>query len=114
MFFLRCWGAERIAFAPAELSQGVPPALTRHFKLRKGRWRMYSQTAWSGKVGRLSGLLLAITGLLVFSFPLLGQTTVSTGSIVGTVTDPSGAVVSGAKVVITNTATGQAISLKTN
>ncbi|HVN21649.1 MAG TPA: carboxypeptidase regulatory-like domain-containing protein [Dongiaceae bacterium] len=41
------------------------------------------------------------------------QTTISTGSIVGTVTDPSGAVVSGAKVTITNKGTGQAITTTT-
>jgi hypothetical protein len=35
------------------------------------------------------------------------QTTVATGSIQGSVTDPSGAVVVGAKVTITNKATGQ-------
>jgi len=44
---------------------------------------------------------------------LLAQTTISTGSIVGTVTDPSGAVVSGAKVTITNKATGQVITTTT-
>jgi len=44
---------------------------------------------------------------------LLAQTTISTGSIVGTVTDPSGAVVSGAKVTITNKATGQLITATT-
>src|SRR5207248_7284740 len=42
------------------------------------------------------------------------QSTVGTGSIVGTVTDPSGAVVSGAKVTILNTATGQQITQTTN
>src|SRR5206468_539584 len=42
------------------------------------------------------------------------QTTVGTGSIAGTVTDPSGAVVSGGKVVITNTQTGQQMNLTTN
>src|SRR4029077_18033736 len=36
------------------------------------------------------------------------------GSIVGTVTDPTGAVVSGAKVVVTNTGTGQSINLNAN
>lgn len=75
---------------------------------------MYSQPAWCRKLGRFSGLLLAFAGLLLFSFPLLAQTTISTGSIVGTVTDPSGAVVSGAKVSIANAATGQEINTKTN
>jgi len=46
--------------------------------------------------------------------PLFAQTTVSTGSIVGTVSDPSGAVVVGAKISITNVATGQVINLATN
>jgi hypothetical protein len=45
---------------------------------------------------------------------LLAQTTVGTGSIVGAVTDPSGAVISGAKIKVTNTATGQVIELATN
>jgi len=44
---------------------------------------------------------------------LLAQTTISTGSIVGTVTDPSGAVVSGAKVTITSKATGQVVTTTT-
>ena len=44
----------------------------------------------------------------------LAQTTVGTGSVVGTVSDPSGAVISGAKVTITNLATGQVISFTTN
>jgi hypothetical protein len=46
--------------------------------------------------------------------PLFGQTTVGTGSIVGTVSDPSGAVISGAKITIMNTATGHIIELTTN
>jgi len=45
---------------------------------------------------------------------MLAQTTGSTGSIVGTVTDPSDAVLSGAKVSIVNTATGRAFDLTTN
>jgi hypothetical protein len=52
--------------------------------------------------------------LLACAVVLVAQTTISTGSVVGTVTDPSGAVVSNAKVVITNTGTGQALSLTTN
>src|SRR5690348_1345774 len=46
--------------------------------------------------------------------PLFAQTTVGTGSIIGTVSDPSGALVSGAKVTITNLSTGQLIRLATN
>ena len=45
--------------------------------------------------------------------PVVAQTTISTGSIVGTVTDPSGAVVSGAKVTITNKGTGQVVTTTT-
>jgi hypothetical protein len=59
--------------------------------------------------------LIALAMILFFcTLALLAQTTVSTGSIVGTVTDPSGAIISGAKVVIANTAKGQAIGLTTN
>jgi hypothetical protein len=57
--------------------------------------------------------LSAAVALLV-THPLLCQTTVATGSIVGTVSDPSGAIVEGAVVTITNAATGQTIRLITN
>ena len=56
-------------------------------------------------------ILVALLGLVVSGF---SQTTVSTGGIQGTVTDPSGALVTGAIVSITNTATGQTASVKTN
>jgi len=56
-------------------------------------------------------ILAALLGLVVSGF---SQTTVSTGGIQGTVTDPSGALVTGAIVSITNTATGQTASVKTN
>src|SRR5882762_5911964 len=59
------------------------------------------------------GFILASILLLVCA-GMQAQTTVSTGSIVGTVTDPSGAVVSGARITITNTATGQTIELTSN
>ena len=57
-------------------------------------------------------LVLAI--VLMLPITMWAQSTVSTGSIVGTVTDPTGAVVSGAKVTLTNTATGQTIDLTSN
>jgi Carboxypeptidase regulatory-like domain len=57
--------------------------------------------------------VLAIT-FLMSSTLLLAQTTVATGSIQGTVTDSSGAVVSGAKVVITDKSRGSAINTTTN
>ncbi|MBI3698219.1 MAG: TonB-dependent receptor, partial [Acidobacteria bacterium] len=59
----------------------------------------------------MTKLLLRISAaLLLFLLPAAAQTT--TGSIVGTVTDPSGGVVSGAGVTVTNMGTG--ISVKTN
>jgi len=60
-------------------------------------------------------LLLALSAILLLSSSLLlAQTTVATGSIVGTITDASGAVVSGARVSVTNVDTNQVISLTTN
>src|SRR5215472_6003977 len=58
-------------------------------------------------------ILLVIT-VVAFSTMIFSQATISTGNINGTVTDPSGAVVSGAKVTITNRETGQAIVTNTN
>jgi hypothetical protein len=55
-----------------------------------------------------------ILALFSLTPPSLAQTTVGTGSIVGTVIDPTGALISGAEVTITNVPTGQAINLTTN
>lgn len=67
------------------------------------------------KLGRiLASLLWAILASLCTVPRLLAQTTAGTGSIVGTVSDPSGAVVAGAKVAITNVATGEIVELRTN
>lgn len=57
--------------------------------------------------------VFALVVLLLTSFAI-AQTNVGSGSIVGTVTDPSGAVVSGAKITVTNTGTDQATSVSTN
>ena len=58
------------------------------------------------------GVLVAFA-LLLSSTLLLAQSTVGTGSIQGTVTDQTGAVLSGAKVTVTNKATALAIHLTT-
>jgi hypothetical protein len=59
---------------------------------------------------RFALFALLVACVLAVSTMLLAQTTVSQGSIQGTVTDPSGAVVGGAKITITHKATGQVIT----
>ena len=59
---------------------------------------------------RSVAILFAALSVAVASW---AQTTVSTGSIEGTVTDPTGAAVAGAKISITNKATGQVIAATT-
>src|SRR5271169_1026445 len=72
-------------------------------------------SAATGKLGRVLALVLTgVLAMLTVPCPSFAQTTVGTGSIVGTVSDPSGAVVSGAKITIANVATGQVINLTTN
>ena len=58
--------------------------------------------------------VLVAVALLLVPVGLFGQATVGTGNIVGTVTDPSGAVLGGAKVTIVNINTGQTIDLESN
>src|SRR5207248_7127706 len=54
---------------------------------------------------------ISLTSIAVlFSPNALAQTTISTGSIQGTISDQSGAVVTGARVTITSKATGQALT----
>src|ERR1041385_8892176 len=61
------------------------------------------------KNARFWFLFILCISFITFSLlPAGAQSTVATGSIQGTVTDPNGAVVSGATVTITNKATGQA------
>ena len=59
-------------------------------------------------------VFLRLTVLFALVFAALGQTTVSTGSIQGTVTDPSGAAIAGARVTITAKATGSAATVTTS
>ncbi|MGA8214580.1 MAG: carboxypeptidase regulatory-like domain-containing protein [Candidatus Sulfotelmatobacter sp.] len=51
---------------------------------------------------------------MLFSFLSLAQTTVSQGSIQGTVTDQTNAVVPGATITITSLTTGQVVTVKTS
>jgi hypothetical protein len=67
----------------------------------------------AGFQGLCQALFAFVLLVVVLTAPLIwGQATVSTGNIQGTITDPSGAVVSGAKVVVTNTAAGRSIESK--
>jgi hypothetical protein len=52
--------------------------------------------------------------VLWIAAPILAQSTVATGNIQGTLTDPSGAVVAGAKITITNKDTAQALRVTTS
>ena len=64
--------------------------------------------------GGICLFFLAMITIFWFSPVSFAQSTISTGSIQGTVTDPSGAVLSGAKVTITNQGTGKSETLTTN
>jgi len=80
----------------------------------KGRFTMLKLNS-SHPDARVTVLtLIVLSALLLCSVAGFAQTTLSTGSISGTVTDPSGAVVSGAKVVITSVDTGQMQNLTSN
>src|SRR5262249_55310922 len=61
-----------------------------------------------------NGAFSMLFAVLGFSISGFAQTTISTGSIQGTVTDPSGARITAAKVSITNLATGESASANTN
>ncbi len=63
---------------------------------------------------RFSVLLLTVIIFSLTSVAGFGQATISTGTIVGTVTDPQGAVVDGARISITNAATGQTVAVTSN
>jgi hypothetical protein len=60
------------------------------------------------------GLLIIVAFCSFTPRNIFSQTTISTGSIIGTVTDPTGAVVPDASITITNKATGRVIRLVSN
>ena len=62
---------------------------------------------------RLLQVFLLLTLLILPAAPMFGQATIATGSIEGTVTDPQGAVLSGAKITVSNQATGQRLTFNT-
>src|SRR5271168_228 len=65
-------------------------------------------------LARLIPIFIAAAFIFWISGPLLAQSTTATGSIQGTLTDPSGAVVAGAKITITNKDTGQVLRVTTS
>jgi hypothetical protein len=58
--------------------------------------------------------LFALLACLIAPSYVAAQSTIATGSIQGTITDTSGAVVPNAKMTITNQETGQVLSINTN
>ncbi|HKW18016.1 MAG TPA: carboxypeptidase regulatory-like domain-containing protein [Terriglobales bacterium] len=67
----------------------------------------------SAYMTRISICFLALLILFLLTLPVLAQTTISTGSIQGIVTDPSGAVIPGARVTVTNRGTAQTFTVST-
>ncbi len=59
---------------------------------------------------RFNALIFVAAILVGMTLSLSAQTTISTGSIVGIISDPQGAAVAGAKITITDKATGQVIT----
>lgn len=74
--------------------------------------RMLTNLGVSRGAVRFCVILAAVLVLLCAG--LMAQSTIASGSVIGTVTDPSGAIVSGAKVTITNAGTGATLGLTTN
>jgi hypothetical protein len=63
------------------------------------------------RIGKLIPFVILVAYVFWPAAPLLAQSTTATGSIQGTLTDPSGAVVEGAKITITNKDTAQAVKV---
>ncbi len=65
-------------------------------------------------LARLIPVFIIAVFVLWIAAPILAQSTVATGNIQGTLTDPSGGVVAGAKITITNKDTGQLLRVTTS
>src|SRR5580700_4197077 len=65
-------------------------------------------------LARLIPIFIVVVLVLWMAAPLPAQSTVATGNIQGALTDPSGAVVAGAKITITNKDTGQVLRVTTS
>jgi hypothetical protein len=77
-------------------------------------WRVFVMLKLTVRAGCVVRSMLFVGGMfLINSQWLASQTTVSTGSIVGTVADPQGAVVPNARVTITDKSTAHAITVQT-
>src|SRR5438874_10579521 len=63
---------------------------------------------------RISQTLSLVAVLLVSSAVVVRSQSVASGTVTGTITDPSGAVVSGAQVTLADVATGSTQSVTTN
>lgn len=68
----------------------------------------------SSSSGWRFGLLATLILFSLISIAGFAQTTISTGSVVGTVTDQQGAVVDAARVTVTNVATNQVVTVTSN
>ncbi len=65
------------------------------------------------KIRRFTTLMMIMLSLVLSPAFVHSQTTISTGSIQGTITDPTGAIVAGANVTITDKATNKSITTTT-
>src|SRR5580693_3882020 len=95
--------------------------VTCRYTLRKGR--VNNQIARQERdmishrrtpLARLIPIFIVVVLVLWMAAPLPAQSTVATGNIQGALTDPSGAVVAGAKITITNKDTGQVLHVTTS
>src|SRR5438270_1049920 len=80
----------------------------------KEDWRLRSAGTRDARRGVARTLLLIISSFLVVSLSPELQAQTATGSIAGTVKDPSGAAVSGATIRLTNVATNEARNTQSN